>query len=151
MQLRTWLAFWACERTLLGRVQLFTHQYPHVLLSSAALNPFILQPIFMPGVALTLVQDLALRLVELHEVHTGPFLDLVQVPLDGIVSLRRVDHTTELDVTCRLAEGALNPAVCVFDEDIKQYWSQYRPVGTPLVTDLHPDIEPLTTVVVKGT
>ena len=26
------------------------------------------------------------------------------------------------------AEGALNTAVCVIDEDIKQYWSQYGPL-----------------------
>ena len=53
-------------------------------------------------------------------------LKLVQVPLNGILSLRRVNHTTQLGVTCKLAEGALNPTVYVIDEDIKQYWSQYR-------------------------
>jgi len=38
----------------------------------------------MLGVALTQMQDPALDLVEPHKVHTGPFLKLVQVPLDGI-------------------------------------------------------------------
>jgi len=32
------------------------------------------------------VQDLALGLVEPHEVHTAPLLEPVQVPLDGIPS-----------------------------------------------------------------
>jgi len=48
---------------------------------------------------LTQVQDLACDLVEPHEVHTGPFLALFQVPLDDIPSLRRVNCTTQLGVT----------------------------------------------------
>jgi len=46
-----------CERALLAHVQLFIHQHPQVLLGRAALNPFIPQPVLMPGVAP--VQDLA--------------------------------------------------------------------------------------------
>ena len=49
--------------------------------------------IFFNHVALTHVQDLALALVEYHEVHTGPALKSVKVPLDGIPSLQHVDHT----------------------------------------------------------
>ena len=36
------------------------------------------------------MQDLALGLVEPHEVHSGPLLQLVEVPLDGIPSFWRV-------------------------------------------------------------
>ncbi|KAK4826321.1 hypothetical protein QYF61_007406 [Mycteria americana] len=86
----------SCKHTLSAHVQFFIHQYPQVLLHRAALNPFVPQP----------EQDLALGLVEPHEVHIGPLLKLVQVPLDGIPSLRHVNCTTQLD--------------------IKQYWSQYR-------------------------
>ena len=78
----------------------------------------------MLGIAPTHVQDLALGLVELHEVRTGPPLKPVKVPLDGIPSLQRVDRTTQLGVIGKLAEGALNPTVYVINEDIKQYWSQ---------------------------
>ncbi|CAM9935932.1 unnamed protein product, partial [Bubo scandiacus] len=49
----------------------------------AALNPLITQPVFVLGIALTHVQDLAVGLLELHEVCTGPPLKPVQVPLDG--------------------------------------------------------------------
>ena len=56
----------------------------------------------------------------------GPLLELIQVPLDGILSLGQADYTTQLGVICKLAEGALDPAV--IDEDIKQYWSQYGPL-----------------------
>ncbi|KAK4810846.1 hypothetical protein QYF61_008818 [Mycteria americana] len=122
------VGFLGCERTLPAHVQLFIHQYPQVLLLRAALNPFIPQPVLVPGVALTQVQDLALGKVEPHEVHMGPLLELVQVPLNGIPSFWRVNSTTQLGVICKLAEGALDPTVNVIDEDIKQYWSQYRPL-----------------------
>jgi len=46
------------------------------------------------GVALTRVQDLALGLVEPHEVHACPFLELAHVPLDGILSFWLVNCTT---------------------------------------------------------
>ncbi|KAK4807441.1 hypothetical protein QYF61_001992 [Mycteria americana] len=49
----------------------------------------------------------------------GPLLQLVQVPLDGILSLRHVNHTTQLGIICKLAEDALDPTVYVVDEDIK--------------------------------
>jgi len=51
----------------------------------------------------------------------GPLLECVQVPLDGIPFLRCVSCTTRLRVTCKLAEGALDFAVYVIDEDIVQY------------------------------
>ena len=63
------------------------------------------------GIALTQIQDLALGLVELQEVHMGPPIKPVKVPLDGMPSLKRVNCTTELGVICKLAEGALNPSL----------------------------------------
>ena len=105
------IGFLGCERTLLAHVQLFIHHYPQVLLRRAALNPFIPQPVLILGVALTQVQDLALGLVEPHEVHMGPLFRLVQVPLDGIPSLGHVNRTTQLGVIHKLAEGALDPTM----------------------------------------
>ncbi|KAK4822416.1 hypothetical protein QYF61_015163 [Mycteria americana] len=87
-----------------------------------------LQPVLIPGLAPTPVQDLALGLVEPHEVRMGPLLELVQVPVNGIPSLRRVSRTTQVGVICKLAEGALDPSVYVVDEDIKQCCSQYGPL-----------------------
>jgi len=102
----------------------YIHQHPQVLLGRAALNPSIPQPVSIVGVAANNVQDLALGL-EPHEVHTGPLFELVQVPLDGIPSLRHVDCTPQLGVICKLAEGAVDPTVHIIDEDVKQQWSQY--------------------------
>ena len=69
------------------------------------------QPVLIAGVAPTQVQDLALGLVEPHELRMGPLPELVRVPLDGIPSLRRVNRTTQLGVIGKLAEGALDPTV----------------------------------------
>ena len=57
------------------------------------------------------MQDLALSLVESHEVHAGPVLQLVQVPLDGIPSLWCASCTTQPGAVCKLAEGALDLAM----------------------------------------
>ncbi|KAK4826170.1 hypothetical protein QYF61_006032 [Mycteria americana] len=84
----------------------FIHHYHQVLFRRAALNPFILQSVLILGIALTQVQDLALGLVELHDVHMGPVLKPVKVPLDGIPSLKRIKCTTQLGVICRLSEGS---------------------------------------------
>ena len=112
-----------CKCTLSAHVQLFIHQYPQVLLGRTGLNPFIPQPVLIVGFAPTQMQDLALGIVELHEVHTGPPLKPVWVPLDVILSFRHVNGTTQLDVTYKLAKGALSPSVYVIDDDIKEYWS----------------------------
>jgi len=94
-----------------GYVHLFIHQYSQVLLGRVALNTVIPQPLLIPGVTLTHVQDAALGLVEPHEVHMGLLLELVQIPLDDILSFRPIDCTIQLDVICKLAESALGPAV----------------------------------------
>jgi len=87
---------WCCERTLPGHGQLFIPHHPQVLLIRAALHPFIPQPVSIAGLAPTQAQDPALGLVEPHMFHTGPLLQLVQVPLDAIPSLRLVNHTLSL-------------------------------------------------------
>ncbi|PKU37611.1 rna-directed dna polymerase from mobile element jockey-like [Limosa lapponica baueri] len=74
------------------------------------------------------VQDPALGLVELHEFRTGSPLKPFKVPLDGTPSLQRVDCSTQLGVVGKLAEVALNPNSHVTNKDVRQYWSQYRPL-----------------------
>ncbi|KAK4824907.1 LOW QUALITY PROTEIN: hypothetical protein QYF61_021422 [Mycteria americana] len=125
-----------CERTLLAHVQLFIHQYPQVLFHRAALNHIIRQLVLKPRIAPT--QDPAFGLVEPHEVHTGPLLQLVQVPLDDIMSFWCVNCTTQLGVICKLAESALNLAVYVIDENIEQHWSQYGPLRDTTSADRYP-------------
>ncbi|KAK4832999.1 hypothetical protein QYF61_027023 [Mycteria americana] len=66
--------------------------------SRVAVNPFIPQFVLIPGAALTQVQDPALGLVELHEVHKGPLLKPMKVPLDCISSLKHINCSAQLDV-----------------------------------------------------
>ncbi|KAK4822727.1 LOW QUALITY PROTEIN: hypothetical protein QYF61_019724, partial [Mycteria americana] len=136
MQPRRWLAFWAASTHCWLMSSFFVHQYPQVLLRRAALDHIIPQPVLKPRIALT--QDPALGLVEPHEVHTGPLLQLVQVPLDGILSFWRVSCTTQLGVICKLAEGALDLAVNVIDENIQQRWSQYGPLRDTTPVNCYP-------------
>jgi len=75
--------FRSCRCTWPAHVQFFIYQYPQVLLFRAALNSFIPQSALILGIALTQVQDLEPGLVEPHEVHMGPLLKLVKVPLDA--------------------------------------------------------------------
>ena len=74
----------------------------------------------------------------------GPLLKLVQVHLDGILSFRCVNCTTQLGVICKLAEGALNTTMSLM-KILNSTGPNTDLWGTPLVTDLHLDIELLTT------
>ncbi|KAK4830748.1 hypothetical protein QYF61_013198 [Mycteria americana] len=117
------VGFLGCRHTLTAHVELLINQHP-----KAALNPFSTQPVFVLGIAPTRVQDLALGLVEFHEVCMGPPLKPVKVPLDGIPSLQCVDHIAQLGVIGKLADSALNPTLHVANKDVKQRWSQYQPL-----------------------
>ncbi|PKU41506.1 hypothetical protein llap_8184 [Limosa lapponica baueri] len=120
--------FLCCQYTLPTHVKLFIHKHSQVLLLRAALQPFSTQHVFVPGIAMSLVQDLALGLVELHAVCTGPPLKPVQVPLDVIPSLQRVNRATQLGVISKLTEGALNATIHVSNKEVKQHSSPYQPL-----------------------
>jgi len=118
-----------CQRTLVAHVQLFIHQYPQVLLGRAALNPSIPQPVLIPGVALTQVQDLHLAL-----------LNLMRFTQAHLSSLSRF-----LWMTCHPSGMSATPFSLVLSadllrvhsvplsrsligEDVKQYCSHYGPL-----------------------
>jgi len=75
------------------------------------LNPFIPQLVLVVRVASTQMQDLTFGFVEPHEIHLGPLLKPVTVPLDVILSLWCVNCTPQLDVICKLTEGTFDPTV----------------------------------------
>ena len=57
-----------------------------------------------------------------------PPLKPVQVTLDDIPSLQHVGPHHTAWCVGKLAEGALDPTVHVANKDVKQHWSQYRPL-----------------------
>ena len=61
----------------------------------------------------------------------GLLLKLVQVPLDGILSLRRVDCTAQLGVIC---------IILSLMKILSSTGPNMEPCGTPLVTNLHLEI-----------
>jgi len=62
--------------------------------SSSAFSPFFTQPIFIPGIALNMLEDLALGLAELHNVHVRPTLKTVLIPLDVFSAFYHISCTT---------------------------------------------------------
>ena len=115
--------------TLLAHVQLGVHQDPHVLFCKAAFQPVGPQHVLVDGVVPPQVQDFALPLVEQHEAPVSPFLQLVQVPLNGSTTLWCIGPSSQFGVICKLAEGALCPIIQIINEIVQQDQSQYRPLG----------------------
>ncbi|KAJ7408904.1 hypothetical protein WISP_117880 [Willisornis vidua] len=88
------------------------------VLTRSALSEFFCQSVLMSGIALTHLQDLALGLLEIHDIPMYLLIKFVQVPLDGNQSF--------WCVICKLAEGALDLTFSVIDEDNEEHWSQDR-------------------------
>ncbi|CAN0071273.1 unnamed protein product, partial [Bubo scandiacus] len=55
--------FLGCKHTLSGHVELLIKQHPQVLLHRAALNPFSIQLVFVPGIAQPMCRTLHLALL----------------------------------------------------------------------------------------
>ncbi|KAJ7426861.1 hypothetical protein WISP_11805 [Willisornis vidua] len=115
-------AFDAAQDVLPAHVQPLIHHHSQVLLGRAALNLFIPWPVLIPGIALIHMQHLALSLVKPHEILMHPLPQLVQIPLNGILSFRCVNSTAQLDVICRFSRGALYPFIYVLNEDVKHWF-----------------------------
>lgn len=96
--------------------------------SFLALNQFIIQPVFISGVATIQMQYLSLGCLAPHKVPIDPFLEVVKVTVDGISCFRSVSCITHLCFVCKLTEGVLNPTVYTTDEVIKQHLSQHGPL-----------------------
>ncbi|KAK4825904.1 hypothetical protein QYF61_003399 [Mycteria americana] len=115
--------------TLLAHIQLAVDQHPQVLFCQAAFQPRFPKPVALHGVVVTQVQDPALSLVEPHTIRLGPSIQPAQVPLQSLPTLKQINTPTQLGVTCKLTEGALDPFVQIIDKDIKQNWPQHRALG----------------------
>ncbi|KAK4814241.1 LOW QUALITY PROTEIN: hypothetical protein QYF61_012737 [Mycteria americana] len=132
-----------CEHTLLAHVQLFVHQYPQVLFHRATLDHIIPQPVLKPRIAPTQV-TLHLALLNLMRFTQAHFSSLsrslwmtshpsgVSTAPHSLVSsanLLRV-HSISLSMSLMKILNSTGPST--------------DPCGTPPITDLHLDIEPLT-------
>lgn len=111
------------KHTLLAHIASLINQQLQILLFRIALN---LHPICIcVWDCPTQVQDLALALTEVQEVHIGSPLTSVQVPLDGNNPLACFNCITKFGVVSKLTEGAFSPTVLVANKDVKQYQPRY--------------------------
>jgi len=132
-----------CLTTL--AVQLSIHRYSQVFSGRVVLYSFVLQLVFIVEVALPQVQDLALGFGAPHEILLGSLLSLSRPfgmephPLDAwTVPHSFVSFTEFLRVHSFLLSRSL---MKIF----KSFYPSIGPWGTPLVTNLHANIELLTT------
>jgi len=102
-----------------AHIRYFIHQYPQGLLHRVVISSLITQPELMVEIALAQMQDLALDLVELHEICMGLPLKPVKVPLDCIHSFLCINCATQLGVLGKLFESALNTTVHVNNKAVK--------------------------------
>lgn len=98
-----------------AHIQFFIHQYLQVLVWKTVLNQLIIQSELTMVIALTYVEDLALGLAELHDVHMQPILKT----FNAIPSVLHINCTTQLSAIYKLAESVFNPIIYVKDKDIK--------------------------------
>ena len=75
----------------------------------------------------------------------GPLLKPVQIHLDGIPSLCAIDCTAQLGAVSKLLRVLLISLPVSLIKVLKSTTPKTDPQGTPLITSLHLDVEPLTT------
>jgi len=79
----------------------------------------------LPGVVVTKVQDSALGPVELHPIGLSPTIQPIQVPLYGLPMLRQIDTSSQIGVTGKLTDDALNSLIEIINKYVKQNGLQY--------------------------
>lgn len=99
-------------------VQLVVHQDAQVLLYIPAFKTVSLQPVLI-YVTPSLMHGFALLLVELHKIPVSPFLQPVEVPLNGDTTLWTPATPSTFVFLCISAEGAVCPIVQVCKKDVK--------------------------------
>jgi len=102
------------------------HQHPQVIFCQIAVQMGDRQRIFVHGLVLPQVQDFTLPLVKLHEPPVDPFLQPVEVPLNGCMTFWLISHSFPFCVISTIAEGTISPVLLMINEDVKQ-----EPVLTP--------------------
>lgn len=109
----TLVGFLLHECTLLGNAEPLSNQLAQLSAQSVLI-------ILVLWISLAQLQHFATGLVELHEIHTGPSLKHIKVPVDGSPALQCVDCPIQLSVTSKHGEGAFNPTVLVTDKNVDQ-------------------------------
>lgn len=137
-----WCSLWyyllGCKPTVLAHVELLINKHLQIILLRAVFKLFFSQSVFMLEFAPTDMQDLALGLVEFHEIPRHPLLQPVKIPVDAPFPSSMSVALLSL-VLLEICWGCIDPTVHVIDKAVKQCQSQYWPQKNPLITGLHLD------------
>jgi len=106
--------------TLLAHVQPSINQYPQVHFLCTVFQPLCSKLVVLPGVVVAKVQDPAFDFVEPHPIGFSSAIQPVQIPLQGLTTLRQINTSSQLGVICKLGEGALNALIQVINKDIEE-------------------------------
>ncbi|KAK4811166.1 hypothetical protein QYF61_019797 [Mycteria americana] len=79
-------------------------------------------PSFFTDLGVCRVQNLAFGLVKFHAINDCPMLQSIQISLQGLLSLKRVNSTSQFSVISKLANGAFNSCLQIIDKNIEQNW-----------------------------
>lgn len=109
------------EATLLVPIHL-VHQGLYCKTACQLVSP---HHIWVHGAFPSQMQNSMFPLFQLRDVCVIPFLQPVEGPLDGHMTLWCTGHSAQFVVIYQLAESGLNPTIQIVNEDVEQFWSQY--------------------------
>lgn len=142
-------SYWPIQRTLMDQVQFFIHQYPETVLARLLWSVHPSALCVDNRIVLTQVQHLASDLIKSPEVHMGLLLELVQILLDSSCPSGVSTAPLSLGSSENLQKfSSFNPSMSSVEKlDNTGPNPSYKPLIAPLVTDIHPDPELVTTTV----
>ncbi|KAJ7410836.1 hypothetical protein WISP_105756 [Willisornis vidua] len=73
--------------------------------------------------------DLAFTIVDLHESPVSPFLQPMEVPLNGSTIVWCMHHCSQFCIICKPKECVLWPIFQVINGEMKPYWPQNQLLG----------------------
>ncbi|CAM9162361.1 unnamed protein product [Bubo scandiacus] len=68
------------------------------------------------------VQNLTFGLVQFPATDDCPVLRSMWIPLQGLLSLKRVNSTSQFTITSKLTHNAFNSCLHITDRNIEQNW-----------------------------
>lgn len=106
-----------CKGTLLIHGQFCVHENLQVLFAKPPLSWLVPGLYWCLGLFFFNHQDFAFLLVDLHKVSVGPFLQPVEVPLNGNTTFWYINHSYCFCIIYILAEGSLCSIIQMANED----------------------------------
>ncbi|GAB0207835.1 adenomatous polyposis coli protein-like [Grus japonensis] len=88
----------------------------------AALQPLLSQSILVSGTTLSQVKNLVFVSVKIYATDDCPMLQSIQIPLQGLLSLERVNSTSQFGIISKLANDAFNSCIQIIDKYVEQNW-----------------------------